>query len=284
MADSFTKMKFDCLVQIAMDRCLPPLASSLAIILTEYINRQSRTAWPTQETLANRLGVTIRAVQKVTKALEDKGHLSVTVARGRHKPNVYRFIQKNTNTRSCFQSEKHEQSFAFSVEENMNNGSQEHEQPCTKTRTAVRTEPIDEPSDEPIEGKILKESDSIPKTRRRRVQTSWPDGFHLGDEQAKDAESKARWDLSRAFAEFERFENYHRGKGSMFADWKAAWRMWVMNGIKFDRERAQNQGAVIDNDTGKVVSFPQGSRQHARSSYRGRSNTELAFEEDGDDE
>jgi hypothetical protein len=47
------------------------------------------------------------------------------------------------------------------------------------------------------------------------------------------------WDSSRAKDEFERFADYHRAKGSVFANWDAAWRTWVRNGIKFDSERLQ---------------------------------------------
>jgi hypothetical protein len=31
--------------------------------------------------------------------------------------------------------------------------------------------------------------------------------------------------------ELERFRNYHFGKGSLMADWDAAWRTWWLNGF-----------------------------------------------------
>jgi uncharacterized protein YdaU (DUF1376 family) len=37
--------------------------------------------------------------------------------------------------------------------------------------------------------------------------------------------------------EAEAFANYHRAKGSLMADWQAAWRTWVNNQIKFAAER-----------------------------------------------
>jgi uncharacterized protein YdaU (DUF1376 family) len=37
--------------------------------------------------------------------------------------------------------------------------------------------------------------------------------------------------------EAEAFANYHRAKGSLMADWQAAWRTWINNQIKFAAER-----------------------------------------------
>lgn len=33
--------------------------------------------------------------------------------------------------------------------------------------------------------------------------------------------------------EFEKFRNHHMAKGNKFKDWDAAWRTWVLNGVKF---------------------------------------------------
>jgi hypothetical protein len=37
--------------------------------------------------------------------------------------------------------------------------------------------------------------------------------------------------------EADRFANHHRAKGSLMADWDAAWRNWILNSIKFKGHR-----------------------------------------------
>ncbi len=44
--------------------------------------------------------------------------------------------------------------------------------------------------------------------------------------------------------ETEQFLDRHRGKGSVFKDWTAAWRTWMRNSIKFANERAAPQLAL----------------------------------------
>ena len=60
---------------------------------------------------------------------------------------------------------------------------------------------------------------------RRKAQTALPDDFMPNEVGATRAEEK-RIDLA---AELEKFRNYHTAKGSVMADWQAAWRTWVGN-------------------------------------------------------
>lgn len=60
--------------------------------------------------------------------------------------------------------------------------------------------------------------DKPAKQAKRRSQI--PDEFEPNTERAN-------------YAELEAFKNYHKAKGSVMADWQAAWRTWVANGIKF---------------------------------------------------
>lgn len=41
---------------------------------------------------------------------------------------------------------------------------------------------------------------------------------------------------------FTAFKNHHAAKGSMFADWDAAWRTWVDNQVKWDTQRGKPPG------------------------------------------
>jgi hypothetical protein len=46
-------------------------------------------------------------------------------------------------------------------------------------------------------------------------------------------------DPPRVAKEFDKFRNYHQSKGSVFADWLAAWRNWVGNAIEFEQKGSQ---------------------------------------------
>lgn len=81
---------FRWLEQVAADRELPHVAARLAIVLSQFFNNQTGEAWPTQQTLATRLGITDRAVRNSLDALHSQGHLHVTRGVGRKNPNRYR--------------------------------------------------------------------------------------------------------------------------------------------------------------------------------------------------
>jgi hypothetical protein len=58
------------------------------------------------------------------------------------------------------------------------------------------------------------------------LKTGWPLDFKLTPDLLKYAASK-NIDFLAAEATFIKFRNNHQAKGSMFADWSAAWRTWV---------------------------------------------------------
>jgi hypothetical protein len=47
---------------------------------------------------------------------------------------------------------------------------------------------------------------------------------------------KKGWPRPRCQTEFEKFGAHHQSKGSRMADWAAAWRTWVLHGVKFDAQ------------------------------------------------
>jgi hypothetical protein len=97
--DPFTSQIFAWLNRVLADRSLPPAAFKLAYAISQHINRHSRTAWPSQETLAAAIGVpegehAARTVRRLLKVLVDGGHLLTT----RRKQNslLYRLAQDRT--------------------------------------------------------------------------------------------------------------------------------------------------------------------------------------------
>lgn len=73
----------------------------------------------------------------------------------------------------------------------------------------------------------------------KKLATGWPEGFDLDGDLHQYAEEQriAFQDIPRLW---ERFKNHHQAKGSTFKDWRAAWRTWVGNEIRFSGDRRQN--------------------------------------------
>jgi hypothetical protein len=138
--DDFTRRKFEWLERISLDPSVGPFAFRVAFVLSGFFNRTTGRAFPSQETLALRLGATVRGIQKALRQLCEAGYLTVIEALGRGHTNQYSPTVENTNDGSPFTSENTNGCSPF-VEGN-------NEQPFRKTRTAVRTEPFEEPSEE----------------------------------------------------------------------------------------------------------------------------------------
>lgn len=90
----------------------------------------------------------------------------------------------------------------------------------------------------PLSKKDLDRSSTSPVTRKR---TSLPDGFLLSEKMLAYAQSKGL-DPPRITREFERFCDHHRAKGSLFADWEAAWRTWVGRAADYAPKGGGNSG------------------------------------------
>lgn len=84
------------------------------------------------------------------------------------------------------------------------------------------------------------------KQSRKKPAQPMPDRFTDGSEaynifEAMVADGEASWD------DFDRlgkeFTDYHAAKGSLFADWGAAFRTWVRNDRKFRASRSQSSGS-----------------------------------------
>ena len=56
--------------------------------------------------------------------------------------------------------------------------------------------------------------------------------------------------------ELQKFSDYHKGKGSVMADWQAAWRTWMGNASQFHpaKTRQTAQAQTIEALTGGLAS------------------------------
>ena len=73
----FVRERFEWLDQISRDGGLTLVAVRMAVALTQYFNSQTRQAWPSASTLADRLGTNVRTVQRSKALLIERGHLVV---------------------------------------------------------------------------------------------------------------------------------------------------------------------------------------------------------------
>jgi Helix-turn-helix domain len=296
--DTYGNDQFVWLRQVAADcRDLPPLAAYIAIALTKYFNYREHDgwAWMAQTTLARDLGVSESTVRRALDALVKRGHL-ISKRRGCKETNLYRLALKEP---ASDQSNLHGQDRSDLTDRDQSD-LHGHSGVTGQTSTSDRSNqvgvtgqtrpanPSNEPKEEPkITDTSFEERGEHPPPKsggtrssgRRRPQTPWPKDLVLCDDMSEHAAQKAAWTYARTVDEFDKFRNYHQSKGTVFADWNAAWRTWVTNGARYDRERVQPQGPVIDQAGNPATPPPY---QHQRQPWRRRSNTDLAF--GGDDE
>ena len=85
---------------------------------------------------------------------------------------------------------------------------------------------------------------------KRRTQI--PAGFYPDETGIRKAEERG---ISVA-VELQKFSDYHKGKGSVMADWQAAWRTWMGNASQFQpaKTRQSAQAQTIDALTGGLAS------------------------------
>lgn len=77
--------------QVQDDHTLGPAAVSLAVAIARHLNRRTGVAFPSQETLASKVGVRSRQIRNVLGQLKEGGHLIVE-AGGFQRPDTYKPI------------------------------------------------------------------------------------------------------------------------------------------------------------------------------------------------
>lgn len=136
---------FGWLQAVTTDAKLGHFAVRVAVALSAFFDRNGGYCWPTQETLANRIGATPRGVRNALDELTAAGHLEVIEQRGRTHTNRYRPIMEKRNDGSSIAAENRNHGSGISSD-NRNDGSSfegvKPEPLFHKTGTAVPPEPI----------------------------------------------------------------------------------------------------------------------------------------------
>lgn len=93
-----------------------------------------------------------------------------------------------------------------------------------------------------INQELIEDRERPGKPAKRRAQI--PDDFYPNDT-GLNAIQQTNLDLKR---ELIAFTNHHKAKGSVMADWQAAWRTWVSNGVKFAKPQPAQQESFKERD------------------------------------
>lgn len=103
-------------------------------------------------------------------------------------------------------------------------------QRLTNIHNPLPNEPSLEPPEPPI-------SEKSRKKRDRASETTVPEKFEVTDDMAQ-------WAVDRGLPaesiepETLEFLNWHKAKKSLYSDWIAAWRTWILKAVKFRKGRA----------------------------------------------
>jgi len=85
-----------------------------------------------------------------------------------------------------------------------------------------------EPEPEPD----IREKEAIASTKKQPRKVKLPDGWVPSQRNIQDATDR-QFTESEIQNEADKFSDYHRAKGTTFADWDAGWRTWLGNARKF---------------------------------------------------
>ena len=99
----------------------------------------------------------------------------------------------------------------------------------------TQTEPIPIASTPITNGKAIGSAKKQPTRRFRLPEDFYPN--ESGIAKAKDSGLDVKF-------EFQKFSDYHRGKGTVMADWDAAWRTWTTNAVQY--RKGNSHGPTID--------------------------------------
>lgn len=129
------------------------------------------------------------------------------------------------------------------------NANAEQEQ-CTRGRTTTTTTITDNPEiqDNPLDCRSA--SPPAPrKASRAKPRTAIADG-QLPTGGDVEAATRAGLDKAGMIVQWQKFRDHHRAKGSLMADWSAAWRTWLGNMAAFQPRARAGPSPLRDNRNG----------------------------------
>ena len=250
-ADTFARRKFEWLDQIAKDARIGHLSFRLAYVIGSYINRKTGDAWPSRQTLSDNLGVTVRAVLSAVTQLEIAGYLEVTPNRGPGQTSLFKMVLPERNgdagqERKRTSSHKRNDTSAQCITKaeacfqltNDLSGSLVHAERKPNvilTGNVLPPEQLEEPIEELCERKTHPRKPQGKQKQNRPIPELWPTEKDLAWA-VNYWRERGRPDLCERLDEIAaRCREHHTAKGSMFADWSAAFRTWAMREVNYTK-------------------------------------------------
>jgi hypothetical protein len=244
--DPFTSAIFRWLNGVAADASQPPAAFKLAYIISQHINRNSHTAWPSQETLACAIGIpggdnATRTVRRLLKGLVVGGHLLTT--RRKQTSLIYRLAQDRTEL--SYQAEQTETDETKTGDVRPDNYVRSSDQ--GRIIFVARTDNFDRQDRPELSAKPLNEPLKKNHESERRARASYlPDDFRISDETYS-------WALDRLGSNdavdhsVERFTNHYRqadGTRAKSRDWDAKLPNWIDDDARKTQPDKSAVGAI----------------------------------------
>ncbi|RUM95511.1 helix-turn-helix domain-containing protein [Pseudaminobacter arsenicus] len=149
----------------------------LASLAYDFLNRKKRTCWPSQETLAEALGMPVRTVQRHLSTLRSRGHLRV-IRRGPDLSSIYQPAFFDSQKWRVMMMSEHAK-ICTMIRQNLHD---DPPNPASKTRHGRRITLIDDPVEEHRQAPIAPaDSDHTGHSRDARLRAS-PDsvGYSVG--------------------------------------------------------------------------------------------------------
>jgi Helix-turn-helix domain len=209
-----------------------PILKNLLMAICHHADRETWSCWPSQDLLAFESEVSKRTIQRKLEELQERGFLRIEKRRN----------QDGTQANSRL-TVTGGQAVTLSppVDKEGLTGGQKGGSPGDTTCPPVKKQ--EEQEEQSIESAREKDVPDLfeippaPRKSRKKPATGFPSDFSLTDTDIAFA-------IERGFSSrpvlqnlYESFRSRHQAKGTIFSDWHAAWRNWVLNEIKFGRSK-----------------------------------------------
>jgi hypothetical protein len=191
------------------------------VVIAEHADREG-AAWPSAARIAQRARIDMRSCWRILRQLQRDNEIAIERGGGRGRSNRYRILLLNSDTANS-DSRNTDRRNSDLFDETVTKRAQNSDSSVTRTV-------IIEPSLEPLGA----------HSRKRRPETELPTDFSL-TESDRDF-LRSRLPDRDANSELERFVAYHQSRGSRMRDWHAAWRTWVLNAQRYERDAATCNG------------------------------------------
>jgi hypothetical protein len=272
---SFTGQRLDLLRAVRMDRTVTDASYRVMSVIVDHLNAGTERTKLADATIAFEAGCTDRSVRRARQSLAEAGWLKW--ARTGRTANIYwakytkvapllAMLKRERSAKHKKFNETAEKSDLFgqkwpitpqstenapqSAEQEVSQNSVEvdHDRPEMAERIVSQPDKSGQ-SDRPDLSAIhlrstpkKKKKEKIERARGRkpRARTTIPPDLEITDQHLADAEHQGL-NTGQARAEFPRFVDYHLAKADDSADWRASWRTWCGNRVKWNKEAAEKQ-------------------------------------------